>query len=72
MKKRMMKMRSIFLLSFFLVLFSTPMLAQGENPDEFEPGVDDEPAVPIDGYIYAGLIAGVLIAVKKLRKTEIA
>ncbi len=72
MRKKMMKMRkNILMLSFFLMVFSMqPVSAQ--NPDEFPPDVDDEPAAPIDGYVYAGLIAGALIAIRKLKKAELA
>lgn len=71
MKKQMMKMRkNILMLSFFLMVFSMQTVS-AQNPDEFEPGVDDEPAAPIDGYIYAGLIAGALLAIRKLKKAEL-
>jgi len=59
--------KNIMLLSFFLMLLMVqPAMAQ----EGFDEDVDDEPAAPIDGYIYAGLIAGVFIAIRKLKKAE--
>ena len=64
-KKHMQK--TIMMLAFFLTTLSIqPAIAQ----EGFDPDVDDQPAAPIDGYIYAGLIAGAFIAILKLRKTE--
>jgi len=69
MKNRTQHMRkNVLLLSFFLMLLTIqPMMAQ---PEDFDEDVDDEPATPIDGYVYAGLIAGAFIAIRTLKKAE--
>ena len=59
--------KNILVLSFFLMMLSMPVMAQG-----FDEDVDDEvPDTPINDYIYVGLVAGALIAIKKLKKSEI-
>lgn len=58
--------RKLFLVSFFLVLSTTFASAQDEFPED----VNDEPGVPIDGFIIAGLVAGSFIGVRKLKKSE--
>lgn len=61
--------KSLFFASLFFVLSTTIASAQDEFPDD----VDDETAAaPIDGYIYAGLVVGSFLAIRKLKKTEIA
>lgn len=59
--------KNILLLSFFLMLLMVqPVMAQ----EGFDEDVDDEPAAPINGYVYAGLVAGVFLAIRKLKKAE--
>jgi|GEM_PF-3444882 len=68
--------RKLFMTSLFLVLFTSFASAQAdEEPiDEWEqgPDVNDEPAVPIDGFLIAGLVAGSFLAVRKLKKSDLA
>lgn len=54
------------LASLFLILSTTVASAQDEFPDD----VDDEPSVPIDGFVITGLVAGSLLGIRKLRKAE--
>ncbi len=57
----------LFLASLFIVLSTASLKAQ----DGFEDDVDDEVAVaPIDGFIVAGLIAGSVLGIKKIRKSK--
>ncbi len=58
--------RKFLQFTLLLTLFcAQPMLAQ----DGFDPDVDDEPAVPIDGsYIVLGLIAGAYFGIRFLNK----
>jgi len=66
-KKNHMK-KNLFMLAFLLMVLSIqPVMAQ----EGFDPDVDDQPAAPIDGYLYTGLIAGACIAILKLRKRQI-
>jgi len=58
--------RKLFLSALFIVLSTSFASAQDEFPDD----VNDEPGVPVDNYIYAGLIAGAVLAIRKLKKTE--
>lgn len=55
----------------FLVLFNlSPLYSQGSLDDVFgfEEGVADAPAAPIDMLIYAGLIAGSCMGIKRFGK----
>jgi len=61
--------RKLFLSALFLVLSTSFASAQVDDAD---PDVNDEPDVPVDNYIYAGLIAGSFLAIRKLKKSEIA
>lgn len=54
----------LFLASLFLVFSVNDLAAQDGFPDD----VNDEPAVPVDGFIVAGLIAGSVLGIKKMRK----
>lgn len=56
----------LFLASLFVVLSATSLKAQDGFPDD----VNDEPAVPIDGFVVAGLIAGAALGIKKIRKSK--
>ncbi len=57
----------LFLASLFLILSTTFASAQiDEAPDD----VNDEPTVPIDGFVITGLVAGSLLGIRKLRKSE--
>ncbi len=56
----------LMLASLFLILSTTVASAQDEFPDD----VDDEPSVPIDGFVITGLVAGSLLGIRKLRKAE--
>lgn len=55
------------LTAFLFVLFSTASIqAQG-----FDEDVDDEvAAAPIDGFILAGLVAGSVFGIRKIRKSS--
>lgn len=60
--------KNVLRFSFFLMLLTIqPVMAQEDFPDD----VDDEPKAPIDTYIYAGLIVGGFLAIRKLKKAEI-
>lgn len=57
----------LFLASLFVILSVTNLSAQ----DGFDPDVDDETAAaPIDGFIVAGLIAGSVLGIKKIRNSK--
>lgn len=67
--------QKLFITSLFLVMFTSVATAQdGEPIDEWEegPDVNDEPEAPIDNYLFLGLVAGSFLAIRKLKKTEIA
>lgn len=56
------------MLVLLLMLFSgTRLMAQ----DGFDDNVDDQaPGVPIDGLLVAGLIAGSVLGIRKMKKSE--
>ena len=59
--------KSIFAFTIFMTFLTVqPVMAQ----EEFEEDVDDEPAAPIDDYIYYGLVVGALSGIILLRKSE--
>ena len=59
--------KSIFAFTIFMTLLTVqPAMAQ----EEFEEDVDDEPAAPIDDYIYYGLAIGAISGIKFIRKNE--
>lgn len=58
--------KTLFLASLFLILSTTIASAQDTFPDD----VNDEPAVPIDGFVISALIAGSILGIRKLRKSE--
>jgi len=58
--------RTLFLASLLLILSTTIASAQDEFPDD----VNDEPAVPIDGFVTVALVAGSVLGIRKLRKSE--
>lgn len=61
-------LKAKFVLAFLFVSFSaTTVQAQ----DGFEEDVDDEvAAAPIDGFLVSGLIAGAVLGIRKIRKSE--
>lgn len=68
--------KKLFITSLFLVMFTSFATAQdndGEPIDEWEegPDVNDEPAAPIDEYLFAGMIVGSFLAIRKLKKSEL-
>ena len=56
--------KSLYLAAMLLLLSSVPANAQEDFPED----VNDEPSVPIDGFIVSGLIAGSVIGLRKLKK----
>ena len=65
--------KKVFFASLFFVMFTSVASAQlDEEPPVFDEDVNDEPAAPIDAYLFAGLIAGSFLAIRKLKKSEIA
>ena len=68
MKKHMTSIKkSIFAFTIFMTFLTVqPVMAQ----EEFEEDVDDEPAAPIDDYIYYGLIMGVLSGIILLKRKK--
>jgi len=60
--------KKIMFASLFLV-FST---FQASAQDPFDDNVDDQnpPGVPIDGFIIAGLVAGSILGIKKIKKPQ--
>jgi hypothetical protein len=68
MKKHMTSIKkSIFAFTILMTFLTVqPVMAQ----EEFEEDVDDEPAAPIDDYIYYGLVVGALSGIILLRKSE--
>jgi hypothetical protein len=59
--------KSIFAFTILMTFLTVqPVMAQ----EEFEEDVDDEPAAPIDDYIYYGLVVGALSGIILLRKSE--
>ena len=67
MKKHLILIKkSIFTLTIFMTLLTVqPAMAQ---PEEFEEDVDDEPAAPIDDYIYYGLVTGACAGIVFLKR----
>ena len=59
--------KKIFIASLFLLFSAINVNAQ----DSFDDNVNDEPAAPIDGFIVAGLIAGSVYGIKKIRKSQV-
>jgi hypothetical protein len=68
MKKHMTSIKkSIFAFTIFMTALTVqPAMAQ----EEFEDDVDDEPAAPIDDYIYYGLILGAVSGFVFLKRTN--
>jgi uncharacterized membrane-anchored protein YitT (DUF2179 family) len=68
MKKHMTSIKkSIFAFTILMTFLTVqPVMAQ----EEFEEDVDDEPAAPIDDYIYYGLIMGVLSGIILLKRKK--
>ena len=68
MKKHMTSIKKcIFAFTIFMTFLTVqPVMAQ----EEFEEDVDDEPAAPIDDYIYYGLIMGVLSGIILLKRKK--
>lgn len=60
--------RKLFLSALFLVFSTSIVSAQDVDPAPED--VNDEPGVPVDNYIYLGLIAGSFLAIRKLKKSE--
>ena len=58
--------KKLFVASLFLLFSTINVNAQ----DSFDDNVNDEPAAPIDGFIIAGLIAGSVFGIKKIRKSQ--
>jgi len=57
---------SLALASLLLMLSTTVASAQDEFPDD----VDDEPSVPIDGFVITGLVAGSVLGMRRVSKAE--
>ena len=66
MKKRFTYINTVFLSVLFMTLLSTRAAAQ---PEDFEDDVPDNPTVPIDDYLYIGLIAGAALGYKFLKRS---
>jgi len=59
--------RQLLFFTIIATMFTVqPILAQ----DDFEDDVDDEPAVPIDNYVYVGMILGVGLGIRYLKSKQ--
>lgn len=58
--------KRLLLVSLFLALSTTNSVAQDEFPDD----VNDEPSVPIDGFVITGLVAGSVLGLRKILNSE--
>jgi len=58
--------RSLFLAAALLALSTAPAMAQDEFPED----VNDEPPVPINGFVLCGIAAGAVLGIRKLKKAE--
>jgi len=58
--------RSLYAAALLLALSTTAAMAQDDFPED----VNDEPTVPIDGFVIAGLLAGSILGIRKLYNSE--